>query len=185
MNTTAGSIKQAIKKSAQQMAQEPLELLKNVSRQITGEKERPQQQEASKSETETSPEEQKYKKQVAEKDGRHLEALESELKDIRRQKIFNELMKRIQEGEDVPFEEFSELSFEQKDVLKAQIEAVRSRNSQSITNSVDMPQAKRGRKMGGGQKGAAKRETTRVEKPVPPSGWFYNYLDISYFNEIN
>ena len=35
---------------------------------------------------------------------------------------------------------------------------------------VTEPQSKRGRKMGGGQKGAAKREETRVEKPVPPSG---------------
>lgn len=171
MNTTA-QVKQAIKKSAQQMAQEPLELLKSAARQVSGEQEKPQQQETPKSENETPPEEQKYKQQVAEQDGRHLEALESELKDIRRQKIFKDLMQRIQNGEDVPLEEFAELSFEQKDVLKAQIEAVRKTNSQQSTanSQIDMPQAKRGRKMGGGQKGAAKREETRVEKPVPPSG---------------
>ena len=79
-------------------------------------------------------------------------------------------MQRIQNGEDVPLEEFAELSFEQKDVLKAQIQAVKNRNLQQTTSSIDMPQAKRGRKMGGGQKGAGKREETRVEKPVPPSG---------------
>ncbi len=169
MNTTA-QVKQAIRKSAQQIAQEPLELLKNAARQVSGEQEKPQQQETPKSENEASPEEQKYKKQVAEQDGRHLEALESELKDIRRQKIFKDLMQRIQNGEDVPLEEFAELSFEQKDVLKAQIQAVKNRNLQQTTSSIDMPQAKRGRKMGGGQKGAAKREETRVEKPVPPSG---------------
>ena len=171
MNTTA-QVKQAIKKSAQQMAQEPLELLKNASRQIAGEEERPQQQETPKPENEVPPEEQKYKQQVAEQDGRHLQALESELKDIRRQKLFNELMKRIQNGEDVPLEEFSELSFEQKDVLKAQMEAFKKQQAVQVNQSsgIPMPESKKGRKMGGGQKGAAKKEETRVEKPVPPSG---------------
>jgi hypothetical protein len=174
MNTTA-QVKQAIKKSVQQVKQEPLELLKTASRQITGVENLPN----SNPETETpklntDPEipqdEIKYKKQVAEQDGRRLEALNSEIQDITRQKIFNDLMRRIQSGEDVPVEEFSELSFEQKDVLKAQMEAAKTRNSQPVTNQLDIPQAKRGRKMGGGQKGAAKKEQTRVEKPVPPSG---------------
>jgi hypothetical protein len=169
MNTTA-QVKQAIKKSAQQMAQEPLELLKSAVRQVSGEEERPQQQETPRSDPEIPQDEQNYKKKVAEQDGRHLQALEAELKDIRRQKIFNELMRRIQSGEDVPLEEFSELSYEQKDVLKAQIEAVRTRNSSHATDQLAMPSSKKGRKMGGGQKGAAKKEETRVEKPVPPSG---------------
>lgn len=173
MNTA--QVKQAIKKSAQQMAQEPLELLKTASRQVTGEQltgseQTPQQQEQPKSVSDVPQDEQKYKQQVAEQDGRHLQALESELKDIRRQKIFNELMKRIQDGEDIPFEEFTELSFEQRDVLKAQVEAVKTRNSSPATDQLVTPASKRGRKMGGGQKGAAKREETRVEKPVPPSG---------------
>ena len=107
---------------------------------------------------------------IAEKDGRHLQALESELKDIRRQKIFNELMRRIQAGENIPLEEFTELSYEQRDVLKAQIEAVKTRNSQLVTDQLVMPSAKKGRKMGGGQKQSAQQQTTRVEKPVPPSG---------------
>lgn len=175
MNTTA-QVKQLVKKSAQQMAQEPLELLKSAAKQITGVENLPNsnpnpQQDKPKEEGDGVPQDEKnYKKQVAEQDGRHLQALESELKDIRRQKLFNELMKRIQNGEDIPLEEFSELSFEQKDVLKAQMEAVKARNSQQTTSSVDMPTSKKGRKMGGGQKGAAKKEETRVEKPVPPSG---------------
>lgn len=171
MNTTA-QVKQAIKKSVQQVKQEPLEILRTATRQISGEEERPQQQEPPKSENnEAPPEEIKYKKQVAEQDGRRLEALNSEIKDITRQKIFNDLMRRIQSGEDVPVEEFSELSFEQKDVLKAQVEAVKTQrlNTQN-TNTLPEPGAKKGRKMGGGQKGAAKKEQTRVEKPVPPSG---------------
>lgn len=170
MNTA--QVKQAIKKSAQQIAQEPLELLKNAARQVTGEEEKPQQHEQLKSDPEIPRDEQNYRKKVAEQDGRHLQALESELKDIRRQKLFNELMKRIQNGEDVPLKEFTELSYEQKDVLKAQMEAFKKQQSIQANQSsgVPMPTSKRGRQMSGGQKGAAKKEQTRVEKPVPPSG---------------
>lgn len=173
MNTA--QVKQAIKKSAQQMAQEPLELLRSAAKQVTGVENLPNTnpeapKEQPKPDNEVPQEEQKYKKQIAEQDGRHLQALESELKDIRRQKIFNEAMKKVQNGEDIPVEEFVELTYEQKDVLKAQIQAVKNRNSQQTVSSVDMPTAKKGRKMGGGQKGAAKKEETRVEKPVPPSG---------------
>jgi len=162
---TAAQLKQAIKKSARQMVQEPLEILRSIS---FGEQPKPEVQPIS--ENEVPQDEQNYKKQVIEQDGRHLQALESELKDIRRQKIFNDLMRRIQAGEDIPLEEFTELSYEQRDVLKAQIQAVRNQNAQTVTSTVPEPTSKRGRKMGGGQKGAAKREETRVEKPVPPSG---------------
>lgn len=173
MNTTA-QVKQAIKKSAQQMANEPLELLKSAAKQVTGSEnlpftESPKVQEQPKEDS-VPQEEINYKKRVAEQDGRHLQALESELKDIRRQKLFNDLMKRIQNGEDIPLEEFTELSYEQKDVLKAQMQAVKARNAQPIQSGIDMPAAKRGRRMGGGQKKSAQQQTTRVEKPVPPSG---------------
>lgn len=176
MNTTA-QVKQAIKKSVQQVKQEPLELLRTAARQITGVENLPNsnpenQQPSQNSNQDKVPEDElKYKKQVAEQDGRRLEALTSEIKDITRQKIFNDLMKRIQNGEDVPVGEFSELSFEQKDVLKAQSEAAKNQrlNTQN-TSTLPEPGAKKGRRMGGGQKGAAKKEQTRVEKPVPPSG---------------
>lgn len=177
MNTTA-QVKQAIKKSAQQIRQEPLELLRTAAKQVTGSEnipfdEQPKPQEKPNTESNQVPQdEQNYKKKVAEQDGRHLQALESELKDIRRQKLFNDLMRRIQSGEDVPLEEFTELSYEQKDVLKAQMEAFKKQQAMQANQSsgVPMPESKRGRKMGGGQKGAAKKEQTRVEKPVPPSG---------------
>lgn len=177
MNTTA-QVKQAIKKSAQQIRQEPLELLRTATKQVTGSEnipfgEQPKPQEKPREENGGDPQdEQSYKKKVAEQDGRHLQALESELKDIRRQKLFNDLMRRIQSGEDVPLEEFTELSYEQKDVLKAQMEAFKKQQAMQANQSsgVPMPESKRGRKMGGGQKGAAKKEQTRVEKPVPPSG---------------
>jgi len=171
MNTTA-QVKQAIKKSAKTFSDEPLELLKSARRQITGE-EMPDDQGSEEPSAVQGPsqEEQKYKQQKEDQDGRQMEALESELKDIRRQKIFNELMQRIQNGEDIPLEEFSQLSYEQKDVLKAQMEAIKKQklNAESTNNQLVEPTAKKGRQLMG-QKQSAQKQTTRVEKPVPPSG---------------
>lgn len=164
MNTIA-QIKQSIKKSARAIGEEPLEILKSAVKQISVEENIP---------TSEQPKDEEQPKldqtAMAQQDGRHLQALESELKDIRRQKIFESLMQRIQNGEDIPLEEFTELSYEQRDVLKAQIEATSNSKLSSSIDQLETPSAKRGRKMGGGQKGAAKREETRVEKPVPPSG---------------
>ncbi|MEK7168830.1 MAG: hypothetical protein AAB778_02355 [Patescibacteria group bacterium] len=170
----SAQVKQAIKKSAQQIRQEPLELLKSAARQMTGSEieSGPVSNDQAQTPRDEVKDETKYKQQVAEKDGRHLQALESELKDIRRQKLFNDLMRRIQAGEEIPLEEFTELSYEQKDVLKAQMEAFKKQQAiqASQSSGIPMPSSKQGRKMGGGQKGAAKKEETRVEKPVPPSG---------------
>lgn len=177
MNTTA-QVKQAIKKSAQQLRQEPLELLKSATKQITGAETTPWDEKPTEAapmaqdSNEVPADEQKYKKQVAEQDGRRLQALESEILDISRQKLFSGLMSRIQAGEEIPLEEFTELSYEQRDVLKAQEEAVKKQKAMQANQSQGLPDpgSKKGRKMGGGQKGAAKKEETRVEKPVPPSG---------------
>lgn len=175
MNTSA-QLKQAIKKSTQQFAQEPLEVLKSATKQLTGSETTPFEnkpvEQVSQPETAVPQGEQDYKKQLAEHEGRQLQALESELKDIRRQKIFNDLMRRIQSGEDIPLEEFTELSFEQRDVLKAQIQAIKMQkfNEQNSGGGLIEPASKKGRQMGGGQKKSAQQQTTRVEKPVPPSG---------------
>lgn len=148
-----------IKKSVQQIVSEPLEMLKSVAKQVSVPENIPSTEQPKLDQT-----------AMAQQDGRHLEALESELKDIRRQKIFKDLMRRIQAGEDIPLEEFTELSYEQRDVLKAQIEAIKTRNTQQVSNQLVEPISARGRKMGGGQKQSAQKQTTRVEKPVPPSG---------------
>jgi hypothetical protein len=161
-----------LKKSVKTFTDEPLELLKSARRQVTGENLPPNETTNQNTEDPQKLEdEQSYKIKKAESDGRHLEALESELKDIRRQKLFNDLMVRIQNGEDVPLEEFTELSYEQKDVLKAQIEVVKKQklNSQNSNDQLIQPTAKKGRQMFG-QKQSAQKQTTRVEKPVPPSG---------------
>lgn len=167
---TAANLKQNLKKSAKSFTDEPLELLKAAKRQIAPENEYyPEEQSQIKSDSEIPQDEQQYKIQKAESEGRTLQALENEIKDIRRQKLFNDLIARIQNGEDVPLEEFIELSFEQKDVLKAQMEAVRTRNAQPITDQLVEPVSKKGRQLFG-QKQSAQKQTTRVEKPVPPSG---------------
>lgn len=177
MNTTA-QVKQALKKSGQQMAQEPLELLNAAKAQLSGEEyeggnaggdyEDPRAAEDRKKQQN----EQQLKQKVAVDDQRHLEALQNEMMDIRRQKRFNELIQRIQAGEDVPIEEFQELSHEQREVLKAHKEAAQQRQLEQSQqqNTLQEPSAKRNRRMSGGQKQAAQKQTTRIEKPQPPSG---------------
>lgn len=182
------NLKQSLKKTARQIQNEPLEILKSAAKQVTGDENiklpwedaetdsKPKEEKQGNDSQTNGPsnDEKEYKKKLAEQDGRKLEALESELRDIRRQKRFNELLGRIQNGEDVPIEEFQELSVEQRDVLKAQLEATQKRKqmqSQQQSSGIPMPTSKQGRQMGAGaRKRSAQKETTRVEKPVPPSG---------------
>lgn len=182
------NLKQSLKKTARQIQNEPLEILRSAAKQVTGDeniklpweesetsdKSNEEKQGSNSQVNDPGREEKEYKKRVAEQDGRRLEALESELLDIRRQKKFNELLSKIQNGEDVPIEEFQELSVEQRDVLKAQLEATQKRKQaqlQQQSSGIPMPTSKQGRQMGAGaRKRSAQKETTRVEKPVPPSG---------------
>lgn len=162
------------KKPAKIFADEPLEILKNARDQITGSGEYDDNYQENNTPKNDGPSEGEinYKKQIAEKDGRHLEALETELKDIRCQKIFDDLMRRIQSGEYVPLEEFSELSYEQKDVLKAQMEVIKQQkiNAENTNDKVLVePVAKRGRWLMG-QKQTAEKQQRRVENPLSPSG---------------
>jgi hypothetical protein len=175
MNTTA-QVKQALKKSGQQVAAEPLELLKAARDQITAEQgsigngeqyQDPQEAAARQKQEENA----RLQKQVDASDTRHIEALQNEIRDITRQKIFNDLLQKIQNGEAVAIEEFQELTHEQRDVLKAQREAAITRQNQQAQqqNSAPVGSSKPSRRMGG-QKKAAQKQETRVEKPVPPSG---------------
>lgn len=173
MNTTA-QVKRAIKKSTRTITNEPLEILKTVRDQvITSENLFSVNQENDISQNDSGiKDEEQYKKQIAERDSRHLEALETELKDIRRQKLFNEITQKVQSGVDVPIEEFSELSHEQKEVLKAQVEVIKKQKSETLNQDTDLvePASKKGRRFGSfGQKQAAERQQTRVEKPVQSS----------------
>lgn len=172
MNAAAQTTKTLAQKIAKQMAQEPLELLKSARSQVTGQE--------FENESNTLNEEQvkaQHEQALAEdnaKSSRLMAAFERELEDIRKQELLKELQKKISEGIEIPLEDYPELSLEHKQVLLAQMEAVKARNQQAIqqkSNEIVEPASKKGRKLFNfGKKTAVKREQTHVEKVVPPSG---------------
>lgn len=172
---TGSSAKDLAQAIAKQMAREPLEILKDTKEQTSGS---PFKSfaggEDSRGDDQKKLAEQQGQLNDQLKSGRRMEALNRELEDIRKQKLFAELQRKISEGEQIALEEYPDLSMEQKQVLKAQMEAVRkqieTRNSQS-QNALIEPASKKGRQLFNfGKKQSVKQEQTRVEKPVPPSG---------------
>jgi hypothetical protein len=174
MNPAIKQIKQNARQVAKQLTNEPLEILKTASRQVSGEilSENTNAKNINTKSDDMLQQEREYKKQVAEQDGRRLQVLQTEILDIQRQKKFKELLSRIQNNEDVPIEDFQELSSEQREVLKAHLESIKNRQLQELNQLQSLPEPilKKGRQMRGGQKQSAQKQTTRVEKPVPPSG---------------
>ncbi|HET7099120.1 MAG TPA: hypothetical protein VFI61_02720 [Patescibacteria group bacterium] len=172
------SAKNLAQQIARQMAQEPLEILKTASSQVTGaEIQKPQEShtEPQNLDNQTKQIQEQQEVQDKMKSTRRMEAYKHELDDMRKQDLFRDLQAKITQGLEVPLEDYSELSVEQKQVLKAQMEAVKFQKQQAEYNESQggkslFGSAKKGRKMGGGQKQAAEKEQTRVEKPVPPSG---------------
>lgn len=173
---TTKSAKTLAQAVAKQLAREPFEIINDVKEQTLG-------VESSRSTDAKSPEpqndvqkqkiEESQKLQDKMKGTRLMEAYQRELDDIRKQDLFKDLQKRISEGEEVPLEDFPELSMEQKQVLMAQMEAVRIQKSQAKTARIEEVPAirsKPSRRFGAGQKTEAEKQQTRVEKPVPPSG---------------
>ncbi len=98
------------------------------------------------------------------------EALDRELEDIRKENIFKDLQKRISEGEELNLENFQELSLDQKQVLYAEMEAVKARKEANTINSKKSSLTeivgKKGRKMFNVIKG---RNEKHVETRQPPS----------------
>lgn len=178
MNTakTAGqSAKTLAQQIAKQIAREPLEVLKNAGQQVTGVE--PSESGENSSQNLNHEDQAKINHHENElhdkaKSSRRMEALNQELKDIRRQDLFKDLQNKIAQGIEVPVADFPELSMEQKQVLMAQMEAVRAQESRILKqeSGVVEPHSKRGRRFGHGQKAEAEKQQTRVEKPVPPSG---------------
>lgn len=171
---TAQTTKNLAKVIAKQIAQEPLEILKKAPSQVLGtpEKSPPTENSSGPSDKTKIIERNQNELQDKAKGSRRIEALDRELKGIERDKLFKELQRKISEGQEVYLNEYPSLSMEQKQVLNAQIEAIKARNLQSENdNGLIEPTAKKGRRLFSfGQKQAAERQTTRVEKPVPPSG---------------
>lgn len=97
--------------------------------------------------------------------------LRGELEQIRRENLFNELQKKISEGEYIALGDYEkDLGYEQREVLKAQMEAIQERKAKEIsTRKETIPQiiSKRARGMMGTIK---KRNQQHVEMRQPPSG---------------
>jgi hypothetical protein len=172
------SARDLAQKIAGQMAQEPLEFLKTARDQVATPETSPQNPPPGQNnEIRNKARIDQEKAQDKMKSSRRMEALDQELKDIRKQDLFKDLQAKISQGIEVPLEDYAELSMEQKQVLKAQMEAVKYQKQQAAYNEtqggVAMAVAKPGRRMGArqrGQKAEAEKQQTRVEKPVPPSG---------------
>lgn len=163
MNKT---VQDTAKKIAKQLAWEPLEILKESKEQITGSGSLPAEPAIEK-----PLEESRLDSNTLIKNERQMQALGRELDDIRKQNLFKDLQRRISQGEEIPLEDYPELSLEQKQVLKAQMEAVKARTQQPRKTSLVEPGAKKGRRLFSfGKKQEVKKQQTRVERVNPPSG---------------
>lgn len=171
--------KQAIdltKKIARQVAQEPLEILKAAGGQLSGEQmdyyKQRLEKDGSAGTNENKTQQLKDKDKV--QSSRTLEALDRELKDIHRDKLFKELQQKIAAGQKISVQDFGELTVEQKQVLQAQMEAVKvQRQQQALVGDGGLVEPKSKRARGSwmfGNKSSAEKQQTRVEKPLPPSG---------------
>ncbi|CAN5335939.1 hypothetical protein BH10PAT1_BH10PAT1_0580 [soil metagenome] len=156
---TAQQIAQNVAKT---VANESNEVLKNAVEQIFA-----------------NPEVQREKQKPAEapvapvekpKDLSFLREYKTELDQIRRDNLFKELQKKITEGEEVLLESYvNELSYEQREVLKAQMEAVKIRKQASVVQqNQSLPQiiSRKGRGMLNSFK---KQNQQHVEMRQPPS----------------
>ncbi len=178
--TTAKALAQQI---AKQINDESSEILRTATSQVTG-NEKVRSSESVQQAPRTPDEQTKliaHQQELQDKmkASRMMEAFKRELDDIRKQDVFKSLQRKIAEGEQPPIEDYHELSMEQKQVLKAQMEAAIYQKKQaeyqrSLESKTLFSGAKKGRKQGGGggkgQKGEMEKQQTRVEKPVPPSG---------------
>lgn len=173
---TTNSAKSVAQNIARQIAQEPIEILKSAADQITNpEVSKPQENGVKTPPPDNQPKTDTNAQGLKDKafTQRRMQALQNEINDIRKQDVVKDLQGRISGGETVPLEDYPELSMEQKQVLKAQMEAYKNQAlKMKNQNYSEVPaiQSKPSRRFGAGQKHEAEKQQTRVEKPVPPSG---------------
>ncbi len=176
---TAKNTQQLAQDLAKQIAREPLEILREAGKQIVGGEQAIKSQDIIQTPNiqnpESRPKNTHYQNELQDKakSSRRMEALNQEIADIRKQDLFNDLQSRIAEGEDVSLEDYTELSMEQRQVLKAQEEAVKNRidkEQNTGLNEVPAIHSKPSRRFGAGQRHEAEKQQTRIEKPIPPSG---------------
>ena len=174
MNNIPKKKQDIVQKMAQQVAQEPLEILKSAGQQISGAENPEPGQNILPEETEElakPPEEQELKEKLEIQGQRRLEALQREIQEIQNQKLVSYLQAKIAAGETIYLTDYPQLSSEEKQVLTAQMLAVKGRESaqEAASKPLVEPSTKPDRKFAGEVLGA-KRQRERVERPLPPSG---------------
>ncbi len=155
---------------AKQGTQETLKVFETASKQIGLKPETSQQNEENsnnpKKLNEPTPQEKMAK---AAQSQRLMQAYDTELEQIRKENLFKELQRKIAQGETVAIENFSELTPEQREVLKAQTQAIEMQKEASKSQqkeSVPQVVSKKGRKILGMFK---KKSQQYVETRQPPS----------------
>ncbi len=145
ISDTTKSAKQIAQQVAKQMAQEPLEILKKGTEQITATQNQPETYEPGSEAAKTAvPPEEKAKIQA--QGQRQIQALETEIREIRNAK-------------------------KQKEQAREQQELVQQDAKAKEEKPLLVIASKHSRRFAGfGQKAQAEKQQTRVEKPLPPSG---------------
>jgi hypothetical protein len=152
---------------AKQIAQEPFEMLKSAGEQVGVVESQPEQPPENQKPKE--PDEQQKQKMMLQGQ-RQLEALNREVKDIEKQRLIKDVQEKINNGEELNLANYPELTMEEREVLMAQMQAVKARAQMAGQGDpLIQPAAKPNRKFAGEGLGA-KRQQTHVEKPLPPSG---------------
>ena len=168
------SARQLAQDTAKQIAKEPLELEKTALRQVglSSSEKKDQQDQLADNEYSKAKEQDEQQKRVEAKMQSLRQAFESELKDIRREKVFQELLQKISEGEVVNLADYNELTWEQKQVLHAQKLALQNRKSKTDQNHQDLsePGAKRKKNLFAGVKTRLARVQRKSEIRMPPTG---------------
>lgn len=166
MNNVKPDPKSMAQQIARQIAQEPLEMLKSAGEQVgtieISQGEKPAEKAKPFEDTEL-----KQKMQI--QGQRQLDALNREVKDIAKQRLIEDLQEKINRGEEFNLANYPDLNFEERDVLSAQMQAVKIRQQAVGAALLIQPSSKPNRKFAGEGLGA-KRMQTHVEKPLPPSG---------------
>ena len=160
--------KQIAQTAAKQLAQEPLEILKAAQEMLS-----PQSQSPISTASGSHPEavDQPDISQKSSTDLRRIEALNREIEDIQKEKLYQEILNKIESGEDIFVEGVAGLSENQKQMLVQRQQLVTQQKAMAVAPKVELAQtSKRGRRFGANKKDVAKREETRVEKPTPTSG---------------
>lgn len=166
-NTPKQDPKSIAQQIARQIAQEPLEMLKTAGEQV-GVVESQTDQAVQPSKPKEPDEQQKQKMMI--QGQRQLEALNREVKDIEKQRLIKDIQEKINNGEELNLANYPDLTMEEREVLMAQMQAVKFRTQMAgPANPLIQPSAKPDRKFAGEGLGA-KRQQTHVEKPLPPSG---------------